>query len=363
MKIATLKTTLVRLPVKPAITTPLHHIASVETVLVEIGTDTGLQGLSYLWCFGPQRARALELLVHDLFGHVVGMQVHAREAVFARLWREMNFLGRTGAILIAASAIDTALWDLAGQEAGRPVWALLGGSGRPVKAYCGGFFLSESVDSIVAEANARVAQGFRAVKMRCGAADWIEDIDRVAAIRDAVGPDVEILIDVVQGWDVPRALKVGRALDRFDITYIEDPVAFDDLAGMARIAEALDIPLAAGENTYGRAGFRQLIEARAIDVAMIDLQRAGGISEWMKIAALVQAHGLPVVPHVFQEISIHMLSALPGAPFIEVMDWWTPLFVQKPQLRDGAYVPPRDPGLGLTLDRDAIEPLIVRETT
>jgi L-alanine-DL-glutamate epimerase-like enolase superfamily enzyme len=300
------------------------------------------------------------MLVKDLFGYVNGMDAFGREAVQAALWRETNFLGRTGAAWIAASAIDTALWDIAGKALNLPVWKLLGGTDRAIKAYAGGFFLSDTIDAIVAEAHGRVREGFRAIKMRCGAASWREDIERVAAIRDAVGPDVDILVDVVQGWSVDRALKLGRELERFDLTYIEDPIAFDNIEGMAKLAAELDIPIAAGENDYGREGFRRLIEARAVDIAMIDLQRAGGISEWMKIAAMAGAWRMPVVPHVFHEISIHMLAAVPSAPYLEYMSWWEPLFSERLTLADGKFRPPLTPGLGISFDEASIDRLMTR---
>jgi len=343
--------------------TPIHHIEAVDNVLVEIGTDEGLTGIAYLWCFGKERARALEALVHDLFGHVQGMDASALAAVNARLWREMNFLGRSGAVLIAASAIDTALWDIAGKRVGLPLWRLLGGSDRPIRAYAGGFFLSDPIEAIREEAAARVAEGFTAVKMRCGAASVAEDVERVATVRAVVGPDVDILVDVVQGWTVERALKVGRAISEFGITYIEDPIAFDDIEGMALLARQLDVPIAAGENDYGRSGFRRLIEARAVDIAMIDLQRAGGISEWMKIAAMVEAWAMPVVPHVFHEISVHMLAALPSAPFLEYMSWWEPLFESGPRLEAGAMRPPNAPGLGLAFNEEFIARHLVGDRT
>lgn len=359
MRISSLKTRIVSLPITPAVRTPIHNIEAVDNVLVEIATDEGVTGIAYLWCFGRERARALQWLVRDLFGQVRGMGALEREAVQAAIWRETNFLGRTGAAWIAASAIDTALWDIAGKVAGRPLWQLLGGTDRPVRAYAGGFFLSDTIEAIVAEAHQRVAEGFTAIKMRCGATSWREDIDRVAAIRDAVGPDIDILVDVVQGWTVERALKLGRALEPYDLAYIEDPIAFDDIEGMAAIAAALDVPIAAGENDYGRHGFRRLFEARAVDIAMIDLQRAGGVSEWMKIAAMAGAMRMPVVPHVFHEISIHLLAALRAAPYLEYMSWWEPLFRQKLDLVDGAFSPPSRPGLGLDFDDDAIDPFIV----
>ena len=269
--------------------------------------------------------------------------------------REAILLGRAGAVTIAMSAIDTALWDIAGKALGRPVWQLLGGEARSIPVYASGLFLSDSIDMIVAEAKAYVASGFRAIKMRCGAADWREDIARVEAVRDAVGADFTLLVDVVQGWTVERALKVGRELDRFNLTYIEDPIAFDDLDGMAQIAAALDTPIAAGENDYGLRGFRRLFERGAVDIPMLDLQRVGGISTWMQVAAMASAWGKPVVPHVFHEISVHLLAAVPTALFLEYVPWWDVLFVETPKLVDGGMRPPEAPGLGLAFDPDAIE--------
>lgn len=361
MRISTLRTRIVSLPMERPVRTPIHLIEAVDNVLVEIGTDDGLSGIAYLWCFGRHRARALEALVHDLFSHVRGMDALARETVNDRMAREMNFLGRTGAVVVAASAIDTALWDIAGKAFDVPVWRLLGGSDKAVRAYAGCFFLSDSIPAIQAEARQRVADGFTAVKMRCGAPDASEDIERVAAIRDAVGPDVDILVDVVQGWTIDRALKVGAVLPDYGVNYLEDPIAFDDIDGMARLCAKLDVPIAAGENDYGRRGFRRLIEACAIDIAMIDLQRAGGISEWMKIASLAEAHDMPVVPHVFHEISIHMLAALPRTSYVEYMSWWEPLFTERLELNAGALRPRQLPGLGLTFDEDAIDNLLVSD--
>ena len=355
MRITNVSTRIISVPLERPIRTPIHYIVTVDNVLVELHTDEGVTGIAYLWCFGEQRAKALAALVHDMVLLVKGMDAFARNVVYARMEREANFLGKMGAITIAMSAIDTALWDIVGKALNRPVWQLLGGESRSIPVYAGGLFLSDSIDMIVAEAKAYLASGFRAIKMRCGAADWRKDIARVEAVRDAVGPDIKLLVDVVQGWTVDRAIKVGRALEQFDLVYIEDPIAFDDLAGMAHIAAVLDTPIAAGENDYGLRGFRRLLECNAVDVAMMDLQRVGGISAWMQVAAMASAWGKPVVPHVFHEISIHLLAAVPSALFLEYVPWWEVLFRDTPKLVEGGMRPPDGPGLGLAFDTDAIE--------
>ena len=355
MRITEVSTRIISVPLERPIRTPIHHIVNVDNVLVELHTDAGLTGIAYLWCFGVQRAKALAALVHDMVSLVAGMDPLARAAVYTRMEREANFLGKVGAVTIAMSAIDTALWDIAGKALERPVWQLLGGEDRSVPVYAGGLFLSDPIDGIVAEARAYVASGFRAIKMRCGAKDWREDIARVEAVRDVLGPDFTLMVDVVQGWTVDRALKVGRELERFNLTYIEDPVVFDDHDGMAHIASVLDTPIAAGENDYGLRGFRRLLEGNVVDIPMIDLQRVGGISAWMQVAAMASAWGKPVVPHVFHEISIHLLAAVPTALFLEYVPWWEVLFVETPRLVDGGMRPPPGPGLGLAFNADATE--------
>ncbi len=355
MRITDVTTRIVSVPLERPIRTPIHYIVNIDNVLVELHTDEGIAGIAYLWCFGAQRAQALVSLVKDMVSLVGGMDALARAAVYARMEREANFLGKVGAVTIAMSAIDTALWDIAGKVLNRPVWQLLGGESRSIPVYAGGLFLSDSIDVIVAEAKAYMASGFRAIKMRCGAKDWHDDIARVEAVRDAVGPGFTLMVDVVQGWTVDRAIKVGRELERFDLFYIEDPVLFDDLDGMAHIASVLDTPIAAGENDYGLRGFRRLLEGNVVDIPMIDLQRVGGISAWMQVAAMASAWGKPVVPHVFPEISIHLLAATPSAPFLEYVPWWEVLFVETPKLVEGGMRPLDSPGLGLAFNSDAIE--------
>ncbi len=355
MRITDVSTRIISVPLERPIRTPIHYIVNVDNVLVELHTDEGITGIAYLWCFGAKRAQALATLVQDMVSLVNGMDAFARASVYARMEREANFLGKVGAVIIAMSAIDTALWDIAGKALGRPVWQLLGGESRSIPAYAGGLFLSDSVDVIVAEAKAYVATGFRAIKMRCGAKDWRHDIERVEAVRDAVGTDCTLMIDVVQGWTVDRAIKVGRELERFDLFYIEDPVAFDDLDGMAHVSAVLDTPIAAGENDYGLRGFRRLLEGNVVDIPMMDLQRVGGISSWMQVAAMASAWGKPVVPHVFPEISVHLLAATPSALFIEYVSWWEVLFKDTPKLIDGAMRPFDRPGLGLEFDVDGVE--------
>jgi len=355
IRVTGVETVIVSVPLDRPVITPIHRITTIDNVLVTVRTDAGLSGIAYLWTFGVERAKVLAAMVADLGGSIAGQSAVERSRIWATLAGDINFLGRAGVAMFALSALDIALWDIAGKAEGLPVWRLLGGAARPLPCYAGGLFLSDSLDAIVAEARGYLARGFTAMKMRTGAKDWRDDIARVEAVRDAIGPSTVLMVDVVQGWTPEQAIRMGRELHRFDLYWIEDPVVFDDIAGMARVAAELDVPIAAGENDYGKLGFRRLIEAKAIDIAMADLQRVGGITEWMKVAALAEAWSIPIVPHVFHEISSHLMAATPNCLHAEYVPWWDLLFEVPVPIVNGTITPPSGPGLGLAFNEAMID--------
>ncbi len=289
MKIAAIETQVVSIPLTKAVTTPVHHITTVDNVLVRLFTDEGISGTSYLWTFGPKRAQVLQAMVEDLGEALLGEDALERELIWHEMWTSANFLSHAGVSLFGLSAIDIALWDIAGKAMDLPLYRVLGGSRRPVPIYAGGLFLSDSLEEIVRETESYIAKGFHAIKMRVGAKQGRDDVARVKAVREAIGPDRILMLDVVQGWNVETAVRMGRELERFDIYWLEDPVAFDDIDGMAKVTRALNVPITAGECDYSKHGFRHLIEEGAADILMIDLQRVGGVTEWMKVAAMAEA--------------------------------------------------------------------------
>src|SRR5262249_41148810 len=221
LRIEAIDTCVVSLPLDRPAVTPIHHITTIDCVLVTAKTDGGLSGIGYLWTFGPPRARTLEAMVRDLAQLVRGADPLETEAVWRRMWNDTNFLGHAGVSMLGISAIDTALWDIKGKALGQPLYRLLGGMRRPLPVYAGGLFLSDPIDAIVAEAKGYVARGFRAMKMRTGAKSEREDIARVEAVRAAIGPDVILMVDVVQGWTVEQAIRMGRALAPYNLFWIE----------------------------------------------------------------------------------------------------------------------------------------------
>jgi len=198
--------------------------------------------------------------------------------------------------------------------------------------------------------------GFRQMKMQCGSEPTVEaSVERVRVMREAIGPDVDLMCDINQLWTVNQAIEIGRRVEPYQLFWLEDPITHDDYPGLARIADALGTPIAAGEYHYGIVPFRHMLEHRSIDIVMIDLLRAGGITQWMKIAGMAEAFNLPVVSHLIPEFHVHLIAAIPNGLTVEYMPWTLQLFEETPALQNGQLVVPSKPGLGLAFDQAALK--------
>lgn len=354
MKIGRIVVHPLRLPLPRPLKTSIHDIRAVDTILVELQGDGGAFGSGYCFAFGEHRARALQALVDDLATIYEGQEATSTRALFDRAWRSINFLGHTGVSVMALAALDTACWDLAAQAAGLPLWRFLGASSNRVPTYASsGLWLDRPIDELVAEARGFVAGGHRAMKMRLGRSHD-EDLARARALRAALGPDVQLLADVNQGWDEATAIRTGRALAEVGLYWLEEPLPYEDLEGAARVAAALDTPIASGESEYGWLGMKRYLDARAADILMPDLQRMGGITGYLKAVNLCEAYQLPVSSHLFVEVSGPVLATAPNGVILEHMDWWEALFDDRLEIVDGAVVLPDRPGIGLGLNRAAL---------
>jgi L-alanine-DL-glutamate epimerase-like enolase superfamily enzyme len=355
MKITRVVVHRLSVPLPRPVRTSIHNHTHADTVVVEMQTDAGAVGSGYCFAFGAHRARALAALVEDLVPLYEGRDPSAVRAHFAQAWRAINFLGHSGAVMMALSALDSACWDLAARAAGLPLYRYLGGARRRVPAYASeGLWVDYSVAQLVEEARRFVAHGHRAMKMRIGPGTPGEEIDRVRRVREAIGSDVALLVDVNQGWDEPTAIRTGRALEAFDLFWLEEPLPYEDLEGCARVAAALGMRVATGESDYGSLAMKRHLDVRAADVLMPDLQRMGGVTEYVKAAALCEAYQQPVSSHLFMEASCHVLAAAPNGLILEHMDWWQELYSDRLALEDGHVVIPERPGIGLDLSPAAL---------
>ena len=327
-----------------------------EFVTLELGTDQGLVGLG-LTFFGGALTSALRAAVEALAQLTVGEDPARVEAIVAKLRRAAGASGPGGIFTLALSAIDLACWDLRGKALGLSVHALLGGHRERVPAYASGALMRAHPLDYLAKAAPRLRDmGFRQMKMQCGSEPTIEaSIERVRVVREALGADVDLMCDINQLWTVNHAIEVGRRIEPFHLYWLEDPVAHDDYAGLARVADALGTPIAAGEYHYGIVPFRHLLEARSIDIVMIDVLRVGGITQWMKVAGMAEAFNMPVVSHLVPEIHVHLIGAVPNGLTVEYMPWSLRLFEETPALMAGHLAVPTKPGLGLAFDQAALK--------
>jgi L-alanine-DL-glutamate epimerase-like enolase superfamily enzyme len=328
-----------------------------EFVTLELQTDQGLTGVG-LTFFGGALTGALKAAV-DAFAELsVGEDPTQVEKIAAKAQAAAGSAGPGGIYMLALSALDIACWDLRGKAEGKSVCQLLGGLRTRVATYASGALLRQHPVNYLAEAGPRlVGMGFRQMKMQCGSeASVAASIERVRVMRSNVGPDIDLMCDINQLWSVPHAIRVGHRIEEYDLFWLEDPVAHDDFAGLATVADALVMPIAAGEYHYGVVPFRHLLESRSVDLVMIDLLRVGGITQWMKVAGMAQAFNRPVVSHLVPEIHVQLVAAIPNGLTVEYMPWTYRLWEEFPSVQpDGCLAVPEKPGLGLEFNQETLK--------
>lgn len=356
MKIASLETQAVDLTAapEPIRGTPGESIATF--VALTLRTDDGLEGIGYAGFTPPVVLPALKATLDGLAGLTLGMDPLETEKIQAKLLFDGAYGSPAGLVTRAASAIDVALWDICGKAHSQPLWKLLGGARRRVPAYASGrLWRTESLDEMAQSAARFVEQGFAAMKLRMGAQKSLSaELERLRVVREVVGPEVDLMVDINQGWDVDRAIAAGRAFDQDGLRWLEDPIHFEDHRGMRKIADALTTPVCAGEYSYGLATLNHLLHAGSVDVLMVDLMRAGGVTGWMKAAHMAESFNVPVVTHLAPEVMAHGAAACANARYVEHMPWSLPLFTEPPVVENGEIVLSDKPGLGLEFDRETI---------
>jgi L-alanine-DL-glutamate epimerase-like enolase superfamily enzyme len=345
-------------PLREPLVNGTFAIAALEHVLLEIEVEGGT-GIGYALAFERRQAEAIRVLVADLAETLVGTPVGAVRGVWKRLWTRIAYVGQAGPAVMALSAVDTALWDLLAQRAGLPLFRLLGAARSSLPVYVTGGWLGASEAELAAEARAVLERGIPRFKLKVGNRDWRVDVERVARLRAEV-PGLELMVDANQAWTAPQAIAAGRALAELGVTWLEEPVAVDDLAGGARVAAALELRVASGESLYTSREFKRLLEAGGADVLMPDLSRSGGPAEFLRIATLAEARGLPVSSHLFPEISAHLMAACPNATLVELVpEWSAGIFDRPPLVEAGRIHLPERPGLGFGFAERAIRDFAV----
>ena len=333
-----------------------NRVSHIPHILVRLYTDDGIEGLGYVLSLYPRSIPPIKSAIEQLGPVVVGMDPLMQEAVSAAMHRALAWIGPFGAASMAYTAIDLALWDIAGKAAGLPLWKLLGGF-RPRVPVCAGHRLrrSATVEELQQDAADLVEEGFRAIKIRLGGEGHPKRAaERLRVVREAVGDDIEIMVDINQGWQPAQAIRAGRLFEEYHLTWLEDPIHHRNAERLADVARALDTPVMAGQYCHGLGSLLTLLRANAVDVLMIDLMRVGGIGQWRKAAALAESFDIPVGSHLMPESNIHLMAAVPNGVMTDYMPWSLPLFKETPPIEEGEMIAPDVPGLGLELDEEAV---------
>lgn len=348
-----------------------------NTCLVEIETEDGIVGWGE--CYGPS-AVARAFIESQLAGQIIGRDPFDVEVIWEHLYNRIKDYGQTGMAIAAISGIDIALWDIIGKSTGKPVHKLIGGAFRSeVQAYATGLYfiqMDRVTEEAVEEAQKFVSEGFRAIKMKIGLGSLQKDIDRVAAVREAIGPGIRLMVDANHCYSVPNAIRLGRKLQELDIDWFEEPIAPEDVDGYVEVTRALDMAVAGGENDFTRFGFRDKIVRKAMDIVQPDVCAAGGLTECKKIAAMASAHGVECVPHAWGSAvglaaTIHFLASLPDQPpclvpqpvlleFEQEENPFRDFLAREPIVQKAGIVAvPGGPGLGIEVDREIIKKYLV----
>ncbi len=327
--------------------------------VVKIETDEGITGIGLAG--GVQGAEEIGRgILEHLKQFAIGEDPFDNEKIWDAMWQP-KLIGRRGITTRVLSGIDIALWDIKGKVANRPVYKMLGGFTNKVPVYIAGGYYEEGkgLKELAAEMEESVSMGARAIKMKIGGAPINEDVERVRVVRETVGPDVKVMVDANCAYRHYEAIEIARKMEKYDIFWFEEPVNPDDYEGHKLISQSTIIPIATGENEYTRYGFRDLIEKRCADIIQPDGLIMGGITEFMKVAALAQAHDLAIAPHGNQEVHVHLVSAIPNGLIVEYYrgstdPMWGKMFKETLQVKDGHVSPPDRPGLGFTPNMQAL---------
>jgi D-galactarolactone cycloisomerase len=374
MKIKDVKTFQLKVTVKEPFTSSRGWWYDTKgALIVKIETDEGVDGWGE--CYGP--ASVAKTVVDSLFKpQVVGKDPFDIEVIWEHLYNRIKDYGLSGMTISGVSGIDIALWDIMGKAVQKPIHKLMGGCFREkVQAYATGLYfknMDRVTEEAVEEAKGYVDQGFRAVKMKIGLGSLKKDLDRIAAVKAAIGSDVQLMVDANHCYNVPTAISLGRELEKMGIYWFEEPISPEDIEGYVEVSRALDIAIAGGENDSTRFGFRELITRRAMDIIQPDVCAAGGLTECKKIAAMAGAHWIQCIPHAWGSVigiaaTLHFLASLPDCPpclvpippMLEYEQTFNPFRDELSNVSishsHGIVDVPTDPGLGIAINERIIE--------
>ncbi len=333
-----------------------HAIPEIRYVVARIELANGVTGQSHLLSF-HYSPHAIAGACRDLEAFLRGRDATDTAGVIRDWDAESEYFGHAGINRWALGLANLAMWDAIGRMRGEPVWRMLGGAAKPVPVYGSGGWLSYSDEELVEEVTGYAKRGFAAVKVKVGSKERGRDLARLARVREAVGPDVRVMMDANQGMSVASALALARDARSLGIGWFEEPIDHRDFDGYAAVREGAGIPIAMGEREYDLVPLRELARRGAIDLWQPDLLRLGSVEAWRASAALAHSHGIPVLPHYYRDYDVPLLCTIPNGAGAESFDWIDAI-VDRPLRVEGGFAYPRDePGWGFAIRDEVLAPL------
>jgi L-alanine-DL-glutamate epimerase-like enolase superfamily enzyme len=354
--IASAECYLVDLEVETVRTDAVQAFLKQETLFVEIATDDGLRGTGYSYTIGTGGRAVLAMLSEHLVPRLVGKDARNIEAIWFDLFASTRST-TTGAITsLALAAVDTALWDLKGKRAGEPLWQLAGGHRQRVPLYdTEGGWLHLSTADLVASAEKSRAAGWQGVKVKVGRPRIQDDVERLTAVREAIGHGMDLMVDANQSMTAAEARRRAAAFEPIQLAWFEEPLPADDLSGHVALSRSTSIPIAVGESMYSIAQFKEYLANGAASIVQVDVARVGGVTPWLKVAHMAEAFNVAVCPHFLMELHVSLAAAIPNGHYVEHIPQLHAITRTGIAIEGGHAIAPSEPGLGIDWDRDAID--------
>lgn len=330
----------------------IRHFSKMDVTFAFVETDEGVTGAGFTYSIIPFGASQIASLINQGLGELIRqMDPRDHERIWSRMWRQVDWVGRGGIAVLAIAALDIAIWDLKSKLANLPLYRLLGGARERVPVYStDGGWLNHTVGQLVEETKQVVANGFRGTKIKVGKEDASEDTERIAAVREVLGPRRNLMVDANERFTSAEAIRRARMWESYNLFWFEEPLPAEDTLGHASLRSHTAIPIAIGESLFTRQQFRDYIAIGGASILQPDVCRCGGITEWLKIAHLADCYNMQISPHFVMELHLPLVAAIPNGLFVEYIPSLDAVLSEPLRLTDGCYRPSEEPGLGIPFD-------------
>lgn len=354
--IGSIRTRVFHVPLDEPLEDAQHGVQTYfELVTAEVTCADGAAGVGYTYTIGAGGRAIKAMIDHDLAPMLAGEDPDRIDALYDRMQSGLHYVGRGGIASFAISAIDIALWDIRGKRTGQPLWRMAGGAGTRPLTYRGGVDLNFPLDKLLRSVDGYLAEGFEAIKIKIGKADIAEDVARIKAVRERIGPSRKLMVDANYGYSRERAVQAAKAIEPFDLVWLEEPLIPDDFAGYGYLAGQTGIPLAMGENLHTIQEFELAYEHSSLSYIQPDASNCGGVTGFIRAARMAAARDIPVCSHGMQELHVSLVPAQPNAGWLEVHSFQIDRYTRRPLvMENGRAVAPDEPGNGVEFDWEAL---------